>query len=110
MEPLLHDVDLLILDNLSTLCTTGSEMPATLEFPCKIGCCSRGCKASPFCSYTMPGRMAVNVALRVVRMPWIRSLPYDAQTITRPNKEPGSKFMSKNCATESTVRAPFRSR
>ena len=53
MEPLLHDVDLLILDNLSTLCTTGSEMPATLEFPCKIGCCSRGCKASPFCSYTM---------------------------------------------------------
>ncbi len=25
LEPLLHDVDLLILDNLSTLCTTGSE-------------------------------------------------------------------------------------
>ena len=28
LEPLLHDVDLLILDNLSTLCTTGSEIDA----------------------------------------------------------------------------------
>jgi hypothetical protein len=45
-----------------------------------------------------------------VRMPWIRSSPYDALTITRPNKEPGSKFISKNCATESTVQAPVRSR
>jgi hypothetical protein len=29
-------------------------------------------------------------------MPWIRSSPYDAQTITHPNTEPGSKFISKN--------------
>jgi putative DNA primase/helicase len=33
MEPLLHDVDLLILDNLSTLCTTGSESASDAWVP-----------------------------------------------------------------------------
>jgi putative DNA primase/helicase len=33
LEPLLHDVDLLILDNLSTLCTTGSEMASDAWIP-----------------------------------------------------------------------------
>ena len=33
MEPLLHDVDLLILDNLSTLCTTGSEIASDAWVP-----------------------------------------------------------------------------
>src|SRR5208337_4950846 len=33
MEPLLHDVDLLILDNLSTLCTSGSESASDAWVP-----------------------------------------------------------------------------
>jgi putative DNA primase/helicase len=33
LDPLLHDVDLLILDNLSTLCTTGSEMASDAWVP-----------------------------------------------------------------------------
>jgi putative DNA primase/helicase len=33
LEPLLHDVDLLILDNLSTLCTTGSESASDAWVP-----------------------------------------------------------------------------
>ena len=33
LEPLLHDVDLLILDNLSTLCTTGSEIASDAWVP-----------------------------------------------------------------------------
>jgi putative DNA primase/helicase len=33
MEPLLHDIDLLILDNLSTLCTTGSESASDAWVP-----------------------------------------------------------------------------
>ena len=33
MEPLLHDIDLLILDNLSTLCTTGSESASEAWVP-----------------------------------------------------------------------------
>ncbi len=33
IEPLLHDVDLLILDNLSTLCTTGSESASEAWVP-----------------------------------------------------------------------------
>jgi hypothetical protein len=86
------------------------RVPATPGSPSKIGCCSCGGETSLFCSYTIPGRMGVNVAHLVVRMRWMRSSPYDAPTITRPNKEPGSKFISKNCATESIAQAPFRSR
>jgi putative DNA primase/helicase len=33
LEPLLHDVDLLILNNLATLCTTGSEMASDAWVP-----------------------------------------------------------------------------
>src|SRR4030095_7289763 len=33
LEPLLNDVDLLILDNLSTLCTTGSESASDAWVP-----------------------------------------------------------------------------
>jgi hypothetical protein len=36
-DPLLKDVDLLILDNLPTLVTTGMKTPAMAGFPFKIG-------------------------------------------------------------------------
>jgi hypothetical protein len=108
IDPLLSGDDLVILDNLSTLCTNGSESASDAWVPMQNWLLKLRLGALLSCSSTTRARTVGNAARRDVRMLWIRSSPCVDRMIIRLNKAPDSKCILKSFGIAWTVMLPFR--
>jgi RecA-family ATPase len=107
LKPLLEDIDLLILDNLSTLCTSSSESASDAWVPMQNWLLKLRRQRV---SVLLVDHAGTNGRQRGTSTLWIPSLPYADRKIIRLRKEPGSRFIWKNFSTERTVMVRFRSK
>jgi AAA domain-containing protein len=110
IEPLLSDVDLLILDNLSTLCTTGSESASDAWVPMQNWLLGLRRKGVAVLLVHHAGTKVDNAAHRVGRMHSIQLLRYDALRITHPNKVRVLRCISRNFAIVLMATVPCHSK
>src|ERR1700746_2191395 len=110
IDPLLEGVDLLILDNLSTLCTTGSESASDAWVPMQnwlLGLRRKGITVLLVHHAGTNGRQR-GTSRREDALDAVIALrrPEDYS----PDEGRDFRFISKNCAIEWMVRARYRSR
>jgi putative DNA primase/helicase len=94
LDPLLNGVDLVIFDNLSTLCTTGSESASDAWVPMQNWLIGLRRRVSRRCLSITQATMEGNEAHLDVRMLWIRSLPCGDLRIICPSRVHGLKCTS----------------
>ncbi len=107
LDPLLSGVDLVIFDNLSTLCTNGSESASEAWVPMQNWLLGLRRRASLFCSFIMQAPMVANEEHLVVKMLSIRSSRYDDPRITHRNRAHASKCISRSFGIGSMVMPRF---
>ena len=96
IEPLLAGVDLLILDYLSTLCTTGSESESDAWVPMQNWLLDFAARELPSCSCITLAQMGSNGEHLAVRMLSTRSSHCGDPKITRPNRVHASRCTLRN--------------
>ena len=97
IEPLLADIDLLILDNLSTLLPSRSEAPVMHGCRFRRGCSSCGGREFRSCLFTMPARMVGNEAPLDERMHSDTVIALRRPEDYSPEQGADSKSILKNC-------------
>jgi hypothetical protein len=110
LQPLLNGVDLLVLDNLSTLVTTGSENASDGWVAMQNWLLRLRRQGVAVLLIHHAARTVASEERHVGKMPWIQSSRYGDRKIIRLNRGSGSKYIARSCGIGLMAMRLFHSR